>query len=75
MQGGSGGTLADVSEAVATARVSLAAGRIHAVQRHLAELLLASENFGLAEYRLPYILESHVSGASGATWSDTPSSP
>jgi len=74
--GGSGGTLADLFEAVAqTARWSLAAGRIHAVQRHFAEVLLAGENIGLAEYRLPYILDGSVSGACAATWPERPLPP
>ncbi|MBA2965149.1 MULTISPECIES: hypothetical protein [Ramlibacter] len=52
-----------------TARTSLAVARILAVQRHFAEVLLASENIGVAEYRLGDILDGTISGACTATWS------
>lgn len=51
--GGCGGNLVDFFNAVARiARNSLAAARIPAVHRQFAEVLLTSENFGLAAYRL-----------------------
>ena len=68
-QGGSGGRLVDLFHAVAqTADASAAAARIFAVQRHFAEVLLSTENVAIAEHRLPYILQGHVSGACTVTW-------
>lgn len=68
-QGGAGGGLADLFHAVAqTAAASAAAARIYAVQRHFAEVLLSTENVAVAEHRLPYILQGHVSGACTVTW-------
>jgi len=70
-KGGSGGSLADLFAAVMeTARRSLAAGRIYAMQRQFAEVLLACENIGLAEYRLGAILDGDISGACTATWAE-----
>lgn len=74
--GGLGGSMADLFEAVVrTARHSVAAARIQAAQRHCMEVLLAGENIGLAEYRLPSLLEGSISGACSATWPDRPLAP
>lgn len=74
--GGAGGDLADLFKAVArTARQSLAEAQILAVQRQFAEVLLTSENIGLAEYRLPDILDGSISGACTATWPVHASAP
>lgn len=68
-KGGSGGTIRDVFDVVASvARRSLPATHLLAVQRHFAEVLLASQNIGLAEYRLAEILDGSISGACTATW-------
>jgi alkylation response protein AidB-like acyl-CoA dehydrogenase len=74
--GGNGGDLPELFEAVVhTAMSSAAAARVYAVQRHFAEVLLACENVGLAEYRLPYILGGHISGACTATWPEHAGAP
>ena len=74
--GGAGGGLADLFHAVAqTAAASPAAGRIYAVQRHFAEVLLSTENVAVAEHRLPYILEGHISGACTVTWPEQALAP
>ena len=75
-RGGTGGSQADLFEAVSeTARQSVAAARMFAVQRHFAEVLLACENIGLAEYRLGDILDGSISGACTATWPQAPLAP
>jgi alkylation response protein AidB-like acyl-CoA dehydrogenase len=74
--GGSGGDLADLFDAVSgIARTSHAAARILAVQRHFAEVLLASENIGVAEYRLVATLDGSMSGACTATWPERAAPP
>lgn len=74
--GGGGGELADLFNAVGnTARHSVAQARILAVQRQFAEVLLASENIALAEYRLRDVLDGSLSGACTATWPAHASAP
>lgn len=68
-QGGSGGSLRDLFEAVSkTGTTSAAAARIYAVQRHFAEVLLSCENVAMAEYWMPYILGGEIPGACTVTW-------
>lgn len=74
--GGSGGNMRDLFHEVARlAARSPAAALVLAVQRHFIELLSHAQNVGLASYRLPLLIEGHISGACTATWPQSPLPP
>nr|WP_297353032.1 hypothetical protein [uncultured Caldimonas sp.] len=70
--GGDGRTLRELVSAIAVqSHLCLELGIRAASQRLLVEVLLRTENAGLREYRLPSLLEAHISGNCAALWPPT----
>lgn len=68
--GGSGGSLADAMDAVATvASSNVPKALALASQRLLVEALLQGRNVALREQYLPYLLDGDIGGGCAASWS------